>query len=280
MFKYTNKISKDVLIITILICSLFFSGCSKADSLKVKLGLKNNDFEYIKQNKIEKIVIQNTRDQGYRFIVSDKRAIQELYEILSSAKEVKEKSTLKPDYVFEMHEAHDKIHKFNYIAGLDKKNGGNLYSEDKVYIVSKRIDNDIIKSFWNIRIPKDFTDIYYKSILKTLTQYLKDTKITKSIGINLNEDIGTAKFILSTDLEEFKGDIKEKYQNASLAEGDNSSYNVLMTIKTQGYKRLLYKSIITFYNRTEKSEVKYYVKGEYENRGWNIEVSNKKPDDF
>lgn len=75
MFKYTNKISKDVLIITILICSLFFSGCSKADSLKVKLGLKNNDFEYIKQNKIEKIVIQNTRIKGIGLLYQ----IKELY---------------------------------------------------------------------------------------------------------------------------------------------------------------------------------------------------------
>ena len=200
MFKGTNRINRSIILAVILIFSLCFTGCSKLDSMKVKLGLKNNDFEYIKQNKIEKIVIQNTRDQGYRFVVTDKKAIQELYEILSSAKEVKEKSTLKPDYVFEMHEGHNKVHKFNYVAGLDKSNGGNLYSDDKIYIVSKRIDNDIIKNFWNIRIPKDFTDIYYNSILKTLNEYLKDTKSNKSIGINLDEDIDIAKFILSTDL--------------------------------------------------------------------------------
>lgn len=280
MFKVTNKISRSVILTLLLIFSLCFTGCSRMDSLKVKFGLKNNDFEYIKQNKIEKIVIQNTRDQGYRFVVTDKTAIQELYEILSTAKEVKEKSTLKPDYVFEMHEAHDKVHKFNYVAGLDKKNGGNLYSDDKIYIVSKRIDNDIIKSFWNIRIPKDFTDVYYNSILKVLNEYSKSAKNNKNIGINLSEDIDVAKFILSTDLEDFKSKLKDKYDNASLVEGDDSKYNVLMTVKTQGYKRLLYKSIITFYDRTEKSEIKYYIKSEYVNRSWNTKVYNSKPDGF
>lgn len=280
MFKGTNKISRSVILTLLLIFSLCFTGCSRMDSLKVKFGLKNNDFEYIKQNKIEKIVIQNTRDQGYRFVVTDKTAIQELYEILSTAKEVKEKSTLKPDYVFEMHEAHDKVHKFNYVAGLDKKNGGNLYSDDKIYIVSKRIDNDIIKSFWNIRIPKDFTDVYYNSILKVLNEYSKSAKNNKNIGINLSEDIDVAKFILSTDLEDFKSKLKDKYANASLVEGDDSKYNVLMTVKTQGYKRLLYKSIITFYDRTEKSETKYYIKSEYVNRSWDTKVYNSKPDGF
>ncbi|WP_027623605.1 hypothetical protein [Clostridium lundense] len=279
MLKGTRNLKKKVILV-LLAFSLCFTGCGKLDSLKVKFGLKNNDFEYIKQNKIEKIVIQNTRDQGYRFVVTDKRAIQELYEILSSAKEAKEKSTLKPDYVFEMHEAHDKVHKFNYIAGLDKKDAGNLYSEDKIYIVSKRIDNDIIKSFWNIRIPKDFTDIYYNSILKVLNEYSKSVNKNKNIGINLDEDIDISKFILSTDLEDFKSKLKGKYNNASLVEGDNSKYNVVMTVKTQGYKRLLYKSIITFYDRVDKSETKYYVKAEYKSRSWNVEVSNSRPDGF
>ncbi|WP_125154625.1 hypothetical protein [Clostridium rectalis] len=277
--KNLNKYKLSLLIILIII-SAFFSGCSKMDSIKVKLGLKNTDFEYIKQSKIEKIVIQNTRDQGYRFVVKDQKAIQELYDILSSAKEVNEKSTLKPDYIFEMHEAHDKIHKFSYIAGLDKKNSGNLYSEDKIYIVSKRIDNDIIQNFWNIRIPKNFTDIYYGSILNTLIEYEKNNNSKGTIGINLDEDIEMCKFILSADLEEFKNQIKSKTKNSFLIEKDNSKADTIVSVKTQGYKRLLYKSVITFYNRKEKSEVKYYVNAEYKNRGWDIQITDKKPKDF
>lgn len=281
MFKKTkdDKI-KYILLITVLILPMLLSGCSRIDSMKVRLGLKNNDFEYIKQNKVDKIVIQNTRDKGYRFVVTDQTAIEELYKILSTAKEVEEKSTLKPDYIFEIHESHDKVHKFKYIAGLDKKNGGNLYSDDKVYIVSKRIDNDIIKSFWNIRVPKDFTDIYYSSIISVLNEYTKENKGDKTIGINLNDDIDVSKFILSADLENLKYRLNNKFSGVTLIEDDNTKYDILMTVKTQGYKRTSYKSIVTFYDKKSKKETKYYIVGEYENTDWNINVFNEKPEKF
>nr|WP_315116814.1 hypothetical protein [uncultured Clostridium sp.] len=264
----------------VLILPILLSGCGRLDSMKVKLGLKNNDFEYIKQNKVDKIVIQNTRDKGYRFIVTDQKAMEELYKILSTAKEVEEKSTLKPDYIFEIHESHDKIHEFKYIAGLDKKNGGNLYSEDKVYIVSKRIDNDIIKSFWNIRVPKDFTDIYYSSIMMVLNEYAKGNKGDKTVGINLDDDIDVSKFILSADLENLKYKLNNKFPGVTLIEDDSTKYDILMTVKTQGYKRTSYKSIVTFYDKVNKKEVKYYTVGEYKNTDWNINISSEKPKDF
>lgn len=279
MFRF-HKHKKKNYFILFIVFSIVFSGCSTLDKLKLSFNMKNNDFEYIKENKINKIIIQNTRDSGYRFIVTDKRAIKDLYDILSKAKEVDEKSELKPDYIFEMHESHDKIHKFQYIVGLDKKNGGNLYGDGKVYIVSKRIDNDIIKSFWDVRIPKDFTNIYYDSILEILDNYLKDNgETSKTIGINLEDDIEVKKFILSKDLEEFKNRLK-KYKGVYLVEEDDSKYDVVMTLKTQGYRRLLYKSSATFHDRIDKNDKKYYLKAEYENRAWHVECSNKKPEKF
>lgn len=279
MFK-CDRHKKKVYFLLFIAFSIIFSGCSTLDKLKVSFRMKNNDFEYIKENKINKIIIQNTRDPGYRFIVTDKRAINDLYDILSKAKEVDKESELKPDYIFEMHESHDKIHKFQYIVGLDKKNGGNLYGDGKVYIVSKRIDNDIIKSFWDVRIPKDFTSIYYDSILEILDNYLKDNKGTnKTIGINLDDDIEVGKFILSKDLEEFKNRLK-KYKGVYLVEEDDSKYDVVMTLKTQGYRRLLYKSSAIFHDRVDRNDKNYYLKAEYENRSWNVECFNKKPGNF
>ena len=55
--------NKSIILLMIFILALTFSGCSKIDNLKIKMGLKNNDFEYISENKIEKIVIQSTRDE-------------------------------------------------------------------------------------------------------------------------------------------------------------------------------------------------------------------------
>lgn len=282
MEKENNKCkSKRYLFLVVLLVFCFFSsGCNKIDELEVKAGLKNTDFEYMKQGKIQKIVIQSTRDQGFRFIVTDQNVIRELYDILSTAKTSSQKSSLEPDYVFEMDEGNNKIHKFNYIAGLEKKDSGNLYSDDKIYVVSKRIDNDIIKSYWTIRKPKDFEEIYYGSIIDTLKKYLKDKDKNKAIGINLKDDVEAAKFILSTDLEDFRGNLKSEFKNVVIADKDKEKYDVWVTIKTQGYKSTLYKSIVTLWDKNEKSEKKYYIFDKYENGRWNIKVSEEKPDDF
>lgn len=273
--------SKRHLFLAILLVFCFFSsGCNKIDELKVKSGLKNTDFEYIKQGKIQKIVIQSTRDQGFRFIVTDQNAIRELYDILSTAKTSNEKSSLEPDYVFEMDEGNNKVHKFNYIAGLEKKDSGNLYSNNKIYVVSKRIDNDIIKSFWTIRKPKDFQEVYYGSMIEALNQYLKDKDKNKAVGVSLKDDVESGKFILSTDLEDFKGNLKSEFKNVSLADKDKENYDIWVTIKTQGYKSTLYKAIVVFWDKNERSEKRYYIFDKYENGRWNIKVSEEKPDAF
>ena len=248
--------------------------------IKVKLGVKNNDFEYIKQGRIKKIIIQSTRDKSFRFVVTDEIAIKDLYEILSSSKEVKEKSTLESDYIFEMYEGVDKVHKFNYIAGLDEKDGANLYSEDKSYIVSKRIDNDIIQNFWNIRKPIDFKTVYYDSILKVLDNYIKGEDKSKKILLDISEDNEAAKFILSTDLESFKSQLLNNF-NTVLLKDKNTEYDVLIKVKTEGYKATIYKSSVTIKTKLNEKEKKYYVVAKYENGLWNIETfEDKKPDKF
>jgi hypothetical protein len=267
------------LVVFLMFC-LFSSGCSKIDELEVKAGLRNTDFEYIKQGKIQKIVIQSTRDPGFRFIVTDPNHIKELYDILSTAKTASKKSSLEPDYTFDMYEGSSKVHKFSYVVGLDRTDSGNFYSNNKIYIVSKRIDSETIDTFWNIRKPKDFKDVYYGSIIETLNQYWKNNNQNKTVGVNLNDDVDSAKFILSTDLEDFNNDLSSKFKNITLANKDKENYDVWATVKTQGYKSNLYKATITFWDKNEKSEKKYYIFDKYDTGRWNIRVSQNKPKDF
>ena len=101
-----NKLS--IIVLTALLsASTMLSGCTFVNNLEVKMNLKNEQFEYIKQNKVDKIVIQNVRDSGFRFIVNnsanDSKAIDDIYKILSDASEVSKKSSLDPDYIFEVY---------------------------------------------------------------------------------------------------------------------------------------------------------------------------------
>ncbi|NLM34457.1 MAG: hypothetical protein GX206_03375 [Clostridiales bacterium] len=265
---------------TILIMLFSTTGCQKIDDIKLRMGLINKDFEYIKEGKADKIIIQSTRDQGFRFIVTDKSTIGDLYDILSTAKKVDEKSELQPDYIFEIHEG-GIVHKFNYITGLDKNDYGNLYNDDSVYIVSKRIDHDIIRNLWNYRAPREFKVTYYGSIIQFLNIYRKDiTANSDKVGIDLSQDVEGAKYLFSTEIEEFKDDLSKTLSSAKVVDNNSEEFDVLVTIKTQGYKTTVYKAIITVYDRIDKSETKYYISNVHENGEWNINVTNTKPNKF
>lgn len=276
MHKNKNKL---LIFSFIMIAAFLFTGCKSFDQIKVKIGVKNNDFEYIKQGRIKKIIIQSTRDKSFRFVVTDEIAIKDLYDILSTSKEVSVASTLESDYIFEMYEGIDKVHKFNYIAGLDEKDGANLYSTDKSYIVSKRIDNDIIQNFWNIRKPIDFKTVYYDSITKVLAEYVKGDVKGKKIALDISEDNGVSKFVLSTDLESFKSKLLNNYN--TVLNDKKSKNDVLIKVKTEGYKATIYKSSMTIKNSVNAKEKKYYVVAKYDKGLWNIETfEDKKPDKF
>ncbi|MFX0548358.1 hypothetical protein ACOAKC_03395 [Hathewaya histolytica] len=278
------RIHKKSLILTFILCICFtMTGCNKLRTAKIKLGLKNNNFEYMRLNKVKQLVIQSTRDKGFRFVVTNNDVIKEAYDILSSAKKANGKSYLESDYIFEIHEKNGEVHRFNYVAGLDKKEGGNLYDDKNVYVVSSRLDNDILNNFENIRKPRAFKNVYYKSILDTIGKYMDSNKdlANKKIGLNLKDDIDIQKFILSSDVEEFKNSLKEKFPMIELTE-KTEDCDIIISVDTEGYKSIVYKSIIEFsYKKTNTKPKKYYVWGKYSNRNWKIDIyDDKKPKDF
>jgi len=228
-----------------------------------------------------KIAIQSTRDKSYRFTVTDESAIKEIYEILASAKVGNEKTTLEPDYIFEIYETRDKVNRFYYVTGIDKGSGANFYSDTTNYVVSKRLDNDIIKNFWNIRKPIDVENLYYESLYRTVEKFNTGDNLTKKIGIDLAGDVEMNKFQLSIDLMYFEERLKNM-ENVSLVKNNNlDQYDIIMKVSTQGYISTRYKSIISF-KETKGNEIPttYYISNTYEQGNWNINILDEKPKDF
>ncbi|WP_462391802.1 hypothetical protein [Clostridium cadaveris] len=272
--------NKSIILFMIFILALTFSGCSKIDNLKIKMGLKNNDFEYISENKIEKIVIQSTRDEGFRCVVTDKKTINNIHDILSSAKAVEGKTDLDSDYIFEIYEWGKEPHRFNYVVGVQDKKMGNFYNDNESYVVSKRIDNDIIRNLSVLRKPRDFSVLYYRMIMQFLDENKYLFENSSNIGINIKDDIEVAKYILSIDVENFKDDLKAEFPNAELVKDNKEEFDTVVNIKTYGYKEKVYKCIITVKYKGSNKESKFYALCQVEDNSWNIQISDKKQDDF
>ncbi|MEG2353761.1 MAG: hypothetical protein RSB70_03875 [Clostridium sp.] len=272
-----------VVILLSIIISIFMSGCGASESIKIKLGLKNSDFEYIKEGNAKKIIIQSTRDKGFKFVLTDLQAIKQMYDILASGKEVSEQSNLEPDYIFEIYEKGAVVHSYNYIAGIDKEDGANFYGDNKSYIVSSRLDNDVLKHFSNIRKPKYFEQIYYGSIIETIKKDLIKGKEENgeigSVGVDISNDLGISKFILSTELLTFDSKLKSEFKNCELVQ-KGKEYDTLVNVITEGYKSDVYKAKIFISKENKVKEQIYYVSCKYESGSWDTKISTEKPTDF
>ncbi|SHK05890.1 hypothetical protein SAMN02745163_03115 [Clostridium cavendishii DSM 21758] len=274
------KIRRFIIIATVFILvATTLTGCNLIDKASQKLGFKNSDFEYIKQNKVDKVVIQSTRDTGFRFIVSEKNNIKDIYDILSSGKPATTKTSLEADYIFEIHSGSD-VKKFSYVAGLHDNKQGNFYDENKSYVISKRLDNYIIQNLSFIRKPREFENIYYNSLLKVIENNKSKLDVNGlKVGVDILGDTECTKYMISVDIDDFKRRLKEILPSADIVNKNRENFDVIVSINNYGYKTKTYKSIVTIENRKENSQKKFYITGTYDSN-WTTSIEEKMPNDW
>lgn len=266
----------------IIIISISLTGCTLVDDGLVKFGLRNQDFEYIKENKVDKIIIQSSRDTGFRFVVTDINAINDIYETLRKGKVKEEKTSLETDYIFEIHIG-DEVKYYNYVAYVDDSGVGNFYNENSSYCISKNLDETILQNLSFIRKPREFDNIYYKSILMLLEAKKSIlTTADNKVGVDIAGDVDCLKYMFSVELENFKKDINKIVPNISIIEKNREEFNTIITVKNKGYNSTVFKTTITVDNKKDKIYENYYVDGVYEYKSWKINISeaNVKPSNW
>ena len=266
----------------IIIITISITGCTIIDDGLVKFGLRNQDFEYIKDKKVDRIIIQSARDTGFRFVVTDDNAINDIYETLRRGKTKGEKTPLDPDYIFEIHFG-EEIKYYNYVAYLDDSGVGNFYDDNSSYVISKNLDETILQNLSFIRKPRDFDNIYYKSILMVLEAKKSElTALDNKVGVDIIGDLDCLKYMFSVELENFKENLDKTIPNTTLIENNKEEFNTIITVKNKGYSSKVFKTTITVDNRKDKVYEIYYIEGSYEYKDWKIKISepNKKPSEW
>ena len=264
----------------IFIC-MSLTGCGLIDTALVKVGFKNTDFDYLLQNKVDKIIIQSSRDAGFRFIVNDQSAIQNIYKILSKGNIKDEKTSLDPDYVFEIYMG-DEVKSYNYVVSVDERGVGNFYDENNSYLVSKSLDDSITQNLSFIRKPREFEDIYYNSILQVLE--LKKDELSKGdnkVGIDITGDVDCLKYMFSVDLKKFEKNLDKVVAGTKLINNNSEEFDTVITVKNKGYSSKKFRTVITV-DKKDKIYETYYVVGNYEYKSWDIYIGNpgEKPDEW
>jgi len=259
-----KKITK--LTIALILSLISLVSCSTEDIKNIFKG-DDNYFYYIKNNGVDVISIQNVRDKSFKLLVTDETAILNMYNLLSKAKESEEKSTLDPDFIFEI-QSGDEVKTFNYVVGSNK---GNFYNDEINFTMTKRLDEAIMQNLSIIRKPRDFEYIYYNGILDVM-KLNKESIKDKKIGINLSEDVDCLKYIFSADIEDFLVEARKVASQVEMVNNNASDFDYVITVKNRGHNTTIYKSNILVENKETKIQYNYYVYGEYEFKEWNYQV--------
>ncbi|MDS0525334.1 hypothetical protein NNC19_06560 [Clostridium sp. SHJSY1] len=273
------KRSKFLIIGIIIIIITSLSGCTVIDKGMVKLNLKNNDFEYIKESRVDKIIIQSTRDSGFKFVISDSNAINDIYDILSKGKVKDEKTSLDADYNLEVYMG-EEVKTYKYVVSVDERGVGNFYDDNTSYLIPKDLDDTIQQNLSTIRKPRDFESIYYESILEVVNK--KKDELTASenkVGVNISGDVDCLKYMFSVDIKSFEKNLDKIVPGTKLVNNDIADFDTTITVKNRGYSSKVFKTSIIVDNKKDKSYETYYVQGSYEDKSWKITVSepNEKP---
>lgn len=265
-----NRLKKYVACVAILSMTIFSVGCNPISDIQKKFGFKNEYFEDIKNNSVDTISIQSTRDMRFKFIVTEDSAKKEMYGFLSKAKVSETKTNLEPDYIFEF-KSGDEVKKYYYVAGTSD---GNFYNDDLTLSVSKSLDEGIIKNLSFIRKPRDFSFIYYKSILDVLSKVKENTDLSNiKVGIDIQGDVECLKYVFSNDLKNFIEDAKKLAPNVELVKNNEEQYDLVLDVKNRGYDSTNYKTKVVVKNRQENSLDNYYVTALNTYKQWQINVS-------
>ena len=253
-----------------ILISLNFVGCNSIDNIQKKLGFKNEYFEKFQSQNIDEISIQSARDPGFKFIVTEPKAIGDMYNLLYNSKDSESKTELSTDYIFEF-KIGDEVEKFNYIVGAHE---GNFYNETNSFTVSSRLDEGIMKNLSFIRKPRDFEYIYYNSILNVLNLKKKEfTDTPHKVGIDIQGDIECLKYVFSTDIEEFLKKARKTIPDIDLVNNNPSDFDVVLTVKNKGYDSTKYRTKISVDNKKDKIQEDYYIKATNEFKEWDIVTS-------
>lgn len=264
------------LVAALLAFLVLFTGCVAGEALMERYGLRNGDFEFLKDDDFRSILIESTRDPRFRFIVTDPMTIREIHQSLSSARGMEEPSRLEPDYVFEFQFADGAVRRYHYVAGLSYQGGGNFYGEDAVYRVADRIDNTLIRNLYSLRKPKFFERVYYDSMVELVR--LVEAQHSGTVGVKIHNDMEILKFQLSVDIERFRENLLKEGAYL-LAEGQKS--DLVLDVKTQGFTTTVYKAVVQLTKGAEVSQP-YYIYGRFQGDlgKWETVISDTRPEGF
>lgn len=250
---------KKRILLLCLITTLLFTSCSSS-RVNPKIQKKG-----IENTPIQLVTVTNKRFAG-KYTIVDKKIVERFKNSVLRAKDVSETNKLDPDFTFDFYDQTKKIASFNYIAGINDDEVGNLIDEEgNIYHINPSVEDEFIKRLLNKSGTSNssMAPEYYISLLKDL---IKKAKVPENstIVVDIRKDYLVTRQLTSVEQKRILDSINEKNIKIMFPT-ETDKWDYLFEIRTEKFAGNTSLARVTVTDK-DKNVAKYSFKGTFDKK--------------
>lgn len=224
-----------------------------------KTGLDNSE--------IQLVTVTNKRFAG-KYTIIDKKIVDRIKNTILKAKDVSEANKLDPDFTFDFYDQTKKVATFNYIAGINDNETGNLIDEQgNIYHINPSIEDEFIKRLLNKSDNGSgkMAPEYYISLIKDLIKK-SDVGDNSTIVVDIRKDYLVTRQLTSVEQKRILDSIDER--NIKIVfPTETEKWDYMFVIRTEQFMNNTSKATITVTDK-ENRVTKYIYEGNFTKDRW------------
>lgn len=221
----------------------------------------------IDSSEINQVTVTNKRFAG-KYTIIDKKIVDRFKSTVLKAKDVSGTNKLDPDFTFDFYDQTKKVATFNYIAGINDNELGNLIDEEgKIYHINTSIENEFLKRLLNKSDNGNshMAPEYYISLIKDLIKK-SDVPDNSTIVVDIRKDYLVTRQMTSVEQKRILDSIDER--NIKIVfPTETEKWQYMFVIRTEQFMNNISKATITVTDK-DKKITKYVYEGNFIKDKW------------
>lgn len=253
------------LIALILLLPMLLSSCKGRSETERKI--KNS----IEGAHVDRVIITSTRNAA-KYTIVDLKSISRIKANILKAKDAKKDTKLEPDFTFKFFEGRKEAAIFEYIAGINDSDEGNLIDDKgNLYNISSIIEDEFLKRIMRKTSSKNVSE-YYISLIELI---LEKTNVQENstVVVDVIKDYTVTKSILSVEQKRILDSVDKRGVKIILP-SEEDKYDYYIKINTSSYTNITSKGTVSVKNKLNV-ETKYYVEGTFKDGKWSYYIRFK-----
>lgn len=220
---------------------------------------------------IDRVIITSTRNAA-KYTIVDLKSISRIKGNILKAKDANKDTKLEPDFIFKFFEGRKEAASFEYIAGINDKDEGNLIDDKgSLYNISSIIEDEFLKRIMRKTSSKNVPE-YYISLIELILEKT-NAQHGSTVVVDVIKDYTVTKSILSVEQKRILDSVDKKGIKIILP-SEKDGYDYYIKINTSSYTDIASKGTVSVKNKLNVETI-YHVEGNFKDGKWSYYIRFK-----